>query len=87
MTLNGELDYSFSFGLTPWVAFEFNKKFTEDKIDGEEDDGSDESQIDFRIGASYKFNSTFMIKANFIYSKGDLDGDHKVVNGIFSIMF
>lgn len=86
MSLKAELDYSFSFGLTPWIGFEFNKKFTEDKINGE-DNGGDDHQMDFRVGGSFKFTKMFMVKANYIYSIGDLDGDHQVVNGIFSVMF
>ena len=87
MTAKGELDYSFTaIRVTTWVGIEFNKKFTEDKLNGE-DNGGDESQIDFRVGASYKFSPMFMLKLNFAYSKGDLDGDHKTVNSIFSVMF
>ncbi len=87
MTAKGELDYTFTpIRTTAWLGIEFNKKFSEDKINGK-DDGGDDSQIDFRIGASYKFSPMFIIKLNFAYSKGDLDGDHKTVNSIFSITF
>ena len=88
MTAKGELDYTFApINTTIWIGVDFNKKFTEDKINGKKDDDSDESQIDFRVGASYLFTPMFRLKVNFAYSKGDLEGDHKTVNSIFSVMF
>lgn len=88
MTIQGELDYTIaSIGLTPWIGIDFDKKLTEDKLDGKDVEDTDKSQITVWIGAGYDINPMFAIKANFIISNGDLDGDYTAINGKVAIRF
>ena len=87
MTIQAEIDYTIaSIGLTPWFGLEFDKKLTENKIDGH-DAGGDDSQLTFWIGAGYDINPMFTVKANIIISNGDLDGDYTALNGKLAINF
>lgn len=87
MTIQGELDYTIaSIGLTPWIGLDFDKKLSENKVDGN-DAGGDDSQLTFWIGAGYDINQMFAVKANFIISNGDLEGDYTAINAKVAIKF
>lgn len=76
-----ELDYTVpGIGLTPWVGLGFFDQLTESEAHGHEIDGTDESQIELWIGASYAINQMISVKAQFTLSKGDLWGDHNVID-------
>jgi hypothetical protein len=54
---------------------------------GGHDVGGDDNQITFWIGAGYDINPMFTVKANLIFSNGDLDGDYTAINGKLAINF
>lgn len=81
LTIKAELDYTIaSIGLTPWIGAEFDMRISDIKEEYKKgkdkythEYGSGDNAFTIWVGAAYKINEMFTVKANFISKFADED--------------